>query len=71
MTGVFQELVSFLQKQDPSKQYVVTTTTANLTRASDAQRKVIVTTTGHGDLAKQVGRGTFIVEIDVSTDLLK
>ncbi|XP_052785000.1 BRCA2-interacting transcriptional repressor EMSY-like [Mya arenaria] len=49
-----KELVSFLQKQDPTKQYVVTTTTANLSRTADTQRKVIVTTTGHGDLAKQI-----------------
>ncbi|KAH3805994.1 BRCA2-interacting transcriptional repressor EMSY-like isoform X5 [Dreissena polymorpha] len=49
-----KELVSFLQKQDPTKQYVVTTTTANLSRSQDAQRKVIVTTPGHGDLAKQI-----------------
>ena len=46
--------MSFLQKQDPTKQYVVTTTTANLSRSGDTQRKVIVTTSGHGDLAKQV-----------------
>lgn len=51
-----KELVSFLQKQDPTKQYVVTTTTANIGRASDTQRKVIVTTSGHGDLAKQISQ---------------
>lgn len=51
-----KELVSFLQKQDPTKQYVVTTTTANISRAADTQRKVIVTTSGHGDLAKQISQ---------------
>ncbi|XP_045200175.2 BRCA2-interacting transcriptional repressor EMSY-like [Mercenaria mercenaria] len=51
-----KELVSFLQKQDPTKQYVVTTTTANIGRAADTQRKVIVTTSGHGDLAKQISQ---------------
>ncbi|XP_060563339.1 BRCA2-interacting transcriptional repressor EMSY-like [Ruditapes philippinarum] len=51
-----KELVSFLQKQDPTKQYVVTTTTANIGRSTDTQRKVIVTTSGHGDLAKQISQ---------------
>ena len=46
--------MSFLQKQDPTKQYVVTTTTANLSKP--VERKVIVTTPAHGDIARQVSR---------------